>query len=190
MLFRSRGGAGGKGQARPAGCEAKREPLPGRGSGCGRCPPITVDQDVAGADVGVDGALLPVEDRLPGPSDGLHGLGRHCVQVDVAAPVAGEQLAAGGEPRTLWPAGLLQGVALTAVVEPDWDRAPGSRVRQLSRTHPLLGLPPTGGRSSGCPPNPPRIVDHRSELLLWARRDTASEDEWGLHTLEACGLVP
>src|SRR5215218_4854282 len=31
--------AGGKGQARPAGCEAKREPLPGHGSGCGDGPP-------------------------------------------------------------------------------------------------------------------------------------------------------
>src|SRR5215207_9749767 len=32
---RHRGGADGKGQARPAGCEAKHEPLPGNGSGRG-----------------------------------------------------------------------------------------------------------------------------------------------------------
>src|SRR5215216_3153975 len=30
--------ADGKGQARPACCQAKREPLPGYGSGCGHCP--------------------------------------------------------------------------------------------------------------------------------------------------------
>src|SRR5215208_8463431 len=30
---------GGKGQARPAGCEAKREPLRAHRSGCGDCPP-------------------------------------------------------------------------------------------------------------------------------------------------------
>jgi hypothetical protein len=40
----TRSGAGGKGQARPAGCEAKREPLPGHGSVCGQLSATNLDQ--------------------------------------------------------------------------------------------------------------------------------------------------
>jgi hypothetical protein len=68
-------------------------------------------------------------------------------------------------------------------VEPDWDRALRAELRQLSWGY----RQPGGGHRAAR--QPLLIVDDRSELL-WARRDTASKDERGLHTLEACGLVP
>jgi hypothetical protein len=51
------------------------------------------------------------------------------------------------------------------------------------------GVTANRGAVIGPARQPLLIVDDRSELL-WARRDTASKDERGLHTLEACGLVP
>jgi hypothetical protein len=66
-------------------------------------------------------------------------------------------------------------------VEPDWDRALRAELRQLS-----WGYPPTGGGHRAAR-QLLLIVDDRFELP-WARRD--SKDERGLHTLEACGLVP
>ena len=68
-------------------------------------------------------------------------------------------------------------------VEPDWDRALRAELRQLSWGY----RQPRGGHRAAR--QPLLIVDDRFELL-WARRDTASKDERGLHTLEACGLVP
>jgi putative transposase len=68
-------------------------------------------------------------------------------------------------------------------VEPDWDRALRAELRQLSWDY---RQPGDGHRAAR---QPLLIVDDRFELL-WARRDTASKDERGLHTLESCGLVP
>src|SRR4029450_4891731 len=62
----TRSGAGGKGQARPAGCEAKREPLPGHDSACGQSSATNPGVRACRA-AGPAAPLLPAILRVPSP---------------------------------------------------------------------------------------------------------------------------